>query len=137
MEFLYCSPLFVHFRLSAIDRDALTALLRLCFALSPFPKSTLPVTKLYVGNLPFTATDDSVRALFSKHGTVEKISLVTDRDTGRPRGFGFVEMSNADASRAMQALNGTEFDGRTLKVNEAQDRERSGGGNRGGGSRRY
>ena len=106
----------------------------------PFPlpfKSTLPVTKLYVGNLPFTATDDSVRALFSKHGTVEKISLVTDRDTGRPRGFGFVEMSNADASRAMQALNGTEFDGRTLKVNEAQDRERSGGGNRGGGSRRY
>ena len=95
------------------------------------------MTKLYVGNLPFTATDDSVRALFSKHGTVEKISLVTDRDTGRPRGFGFVEMSNADASRAMQALNGTEFDGRTLKVNEAQDRERSGGGNRGGGSRRY
>jgi RNA recognition motif-containing protein len=95
------------------------------------------VTKLYVGNLPFTATDDSVRALFSKHGTVEKISLVTDRDTGRPRGFGFVEMSNADASRAMQALNGTDFEGRTLKVNEAQDRERSGGGNRGGGSRRY
>jgi RNA recognition motif-containing protein len=95
------------------------------------------VTKLYVGNLPFTATDESVRVLFSKHGTVEKISLVTDRDTGRPRGFGFVEMSNADASRAMQALNGTEFDGRTLKVNEAQDRERSGGGNRGGGSRRY
>ena len=95
------------------------------------------MTKLYVGNLPFTATDESVRVLFSKHGTVEKISLVTDRDTGRPRGFGFVEMSNADASRAMQALNGTEFDGRTLKVNEAQDRERSGGGNRGGGSRRY
>lgn len=107
---------------------------------SPFPlsrKSNLPVTKLYVGNLPFTATDDSVRALFSKHGTVEKISLVTDRETGRPRGFGFVEMSNADASRAMQALNGTDFEGRTLKVNEAQDRERSGGGNRGGGSRRY
>ncbi|MDE2049761.1 MAG: hypothetical protein KGJ72_01985 [Gammaproteobacteria bacterium] len=96
------------------------------------------VTKLYVGNLPFTATDEAVRALFSKHGTVEKVSLITDRDTGRPRGFGFVEMSNADASRAMQALNGTDFDGRSLKVNEAQDRERSGGGgNRGGGSRRY
>jgi len=81
-----------------------------------------------------------VRALFSKHGTVEKVSLITDRDTGRPRGFGFVEMSNADASRAMQALNGTDFDGRSLKVNEAQDRERGGGGgNRhgGGGSRRY
>jgi RNA recognition motif-containing protein len=98
------------------------------------------VTKLYVGNLPFSATDEAVRALFSKHGTVEKVSLITDRDTGRPRGFGFVEMSNADASRAMQALNGTDFDGRPLKVNEAQDRERSGGGggNRGGGgARRY
>jgi RNA recognition motif-containing protein len=97
------------------------------------------VTKLYVGNLPFTATDEAVRALFAPHGTVEKVSLITDRDTGRPRGFGFVEMSNADASRAMQALNGTDFDGRALKVNEAQDRERSGGaggGNR-GGPRRY
>lgn len=95
------------------------------------------VTKLYVGNLPFTATDDGVRALFSKHGTVETVALITDRDTGRPRGFGFVEMSNADAARAMQALNGTDFDGRALKINEAQDRERSGGGQRGGGSRRY
>jgi len=96
------------------------------------------VTKLYVGNLPFTATEEAVHALFSKHGTVEKVSLINDRDTGRPRGFGFVEMSNADASRAMQALNGVDFDGRSLKVNEAQDRERSGGGgNRGGGSRRY
>jgi RNA recognition motif-containing protein len=94
------------------------------------------VTKLYVGNLPFTATEDSVRALFSKHGTVEKVSLISDRDTGRPRGFGFVEMPNADASRAMQALNGTEFEGRALKVNEAQERDRSGGGPRGGG-RRY
>ena len=94
------------------------------------------MTKLYVGNLPFTATDDGVRALFSKHGAVEKVSLITDRETGRPRGFAFVEMSNADASRAMQALNGTDFDGRTLKINEAQDRERS-GGPRGGGSRRY
>jgi RNA recognition motif-containing protein len=93
------------------------------------------VTKLYVGNLPFTATDEGVQALFAKHGTVEKVSLITDRETGRPRGFGFVEMSNADASRAMQALNGTDFDGRALKVNEAQDRERSGGA--GGGSRRY
>jgi len=88
------------------------------------------VTKLYVGNLPFSATDESVRTLFSAHGTVEKVSLITDRDTGRPRGFGFVEMSNTDASRAMQALNGTDFDGRALKVNEAQDRPRSGGGPR-------
>ena len=94
------------------------------------------MTKLYVGNLPFTATDEGVRALFAKHGTVEKVSLISDRDTGRPRGFGFVEMSNADASRAMQALNGTDFEGRALKVNEAQERDRSGGGPRGGG-RRY
>ena len=95
------------------------------------------MTKLYVGNLPFTATDESVRALFSKHGTVETVTMITDRETGRPRGFGFVEMANADAARAMQALNGADFDGRPLKVNEAQDRDRSGGGNRGGGSRRY
>lgn len=101
-----------------------------------FSREYSAVTKLYVGNLPFTATDEAVRALFSAHGTVEKVSLITDRDTGRPRGFGFVEMSNADASRAMQALNGTDFDGRALKVNEAQDRERSSGGNR-GGPRRY
>jgi RNA recognition motif-containing protein len=72
-----------------------------------------------------------VRALFAKHGTVERVSLITDRETGRPRGFAFVDMSNSDASRAMQALNGTDFDGRALKVNEAQERERSGGGNRG------
>jgi RNA recognition motif-containing protein len=89
------------------------------------------VTKLYVGNLPFTATEDSVRALFAPHGAVDKVALINDRDTGRPRGFGFVEMSNADASRAMQALNGTDFEGRSLKVNEAQDRERSGGASRG------
>ena len=95
----------------------------------------LIVTKLYVGNLPFTATEDAVRALFAPHGTVEKISLITDRDTGRPRGFGFVEMSNADASRAMQALNGTDFDGRSLRVNEAQVRDGARGGDR--GSRRY
>jgi RNA recognition motif-containing protein len=83
------------------------------------------VTKLYVGNLPFTATEDTVRALFSPHGTVEKLALINDRDTGRPRGFGFVEMSNADAASAVQALNGKEFDGRTLKVTEARDRDRS------------
>jgi len=94
------------------------------------------VTKLYVGNLPFTATEESVRTLFAAHGSVEKVSLITDRDTGRPRGFAFVEMSNADASRAMQALDGKDFEGRTLKVNEAQDRERSGGG-RGGRPRHY
>lgn len=96
------------------------------------------MTQLFVGNLPFTATEETVRALFATHGTVEKVALIDDRETGRPRGFGFVEMPNDDASRAMQALNGADFDGRSLKVNEAQDRERSGGGgNRSGGSRRY
>jgi RNA recognition motif-containing protein len=87
------------------------------------------MTKLYVGNLPFTATEDAVRNLFTPHGTVEKLSLITDRDTGRPRGFGFVEMSSGDAARAMQALNGKDFEGRSLKINEAQDKARSGGGN--------
>ena len=85
------------------------------------------MTKLYVGNLPFTITEETVRNLFAPHGTVEKISLINDRETGRPRGFGFVEMSNSDASRAMQALNGKELEGRALKINEAQDRPRAGG----------
>ena len=83
------------------------------------------MTKLYVGNLPFSATEDSVRELFAAHGSVDKVALINDRDTGRPRGFGFVEMSDSDASRAMQALNGTDFGGRSLKISEAQDRERS------------
>ncbi|HET9107302.1 MAG TPA: RNA-binding protein [Steroidobacteraceae bacterium] len=84
------------------------------------------MTRIYVGNLPFSATEESLRALFSKHGTVEKVSLINDRDTGRPRGFGFVEMSSADAARAIQALNGTDFGGRPLRVNEAQERPRGG-----------
>jgi len=83
--------------------------------------------KLFVGDLPFTATDETVRALFSRNGTVAKGSLIADRETGRPRGFGFVEMSNDDGSRVIQALNGGGLDGRSLKVNEAQERERSGG----------
>ena len=91
------------------------------------------MTKLYVGNLPFTATEDAVRSLFAPHGAVESLSLINDRETGRPRGFGFVEMSSADASRAMQALNGKDFGGRALKINEAQDKPRGGGGDRGGG----
>jgi len=96
----------------------------------------IPLTKLYVGNLPFSATEDSVRALFAAHGTVEKVALVNDRDTGQPRGFGFVEMSSADAQKAMQSLNGKDFGGRTLKVNEAQDKPRGGGGGGGGYGRR-
>jgi RNA recognition motif-containing protein len=100
------------------------------------------VTKLYVGNLPFSATEDQVRTHFAAHGTVDKVSLVNDRETGRPRGFGFVEMPNADATRAMQALDGKDFGGRPLKVNEAQERERGAprgnfGGGGGGGRGRY
>jgi RNA recognition motif-containing protein len=78
------------------------------------------MSKIYVGNLPFTADEASVRDLFATHGTVESVALVTDRDTGQPRGFGFVQMSNADAARAIQSLNGHQMGGRALKVNEAQ-----------------
>jgi RNA recognition motif-containing protein len=91
------------------------------------------MAKIYVGNLPFTANEAEVRTLFSQHGTVESVSLPTDRETGRPRGFGFVEMSQADAARAIQSLNGYSMNGRPLRVNEAQDKPRSGGGRPGGG----
>lgn len=80
------------------------------------------MTKIYVGNLPFSTSESEIRELFSQHGTVESVSLVTDRDTGKPRGFGFVEMSRADASRAIQNLNGKALGGRPLRVNEAQER---------------
>ena len=91
--------------------------------------------KLYVGNLPFSATEDSLHEYFAQAGVnPSAVNLIRDRFTGQSRGFAFVEMSNADASRAMQALNGTDFDGRALKVSEAQERERSGGGGR---PRRY
>ena len=79
------------------------------------------MSKIYVGNLPFTADEAAVRTLFSAHGTVESVALITDRDTGQPRGFGFVEMTNnSEAARAIQSLNGHQMDGRALKVNEAQ-----------------
>lgn len=89
------------------------------------------MTKIYVGNLPFTATDAEVRTLFEAHGTVDSVALINDRDTGRPRGFGFVEMPRADAARAIQALNGKDMGGRPLRVNEAQERTGGGGGGRG------
>jgi cold-inducible RNA-binding protein len=92
------------------------------------------MAKIYVGNLPFTATEDQVRALFAAHGTVESVALPNDRETGRPRGFGFVEMSQADAARAIQAVNGQDLGGRALRVNEAQDKPRTGGGGGGGRS---
>ena len=97
------------------------------------------MTKLFIGNLPFSATEQSVRALFEPHGAIESLALINDRETGRPRGFGFIEMSSGDAAKAMQALNGKDFEGRPLKVNEAQAKERSGGGGgfRNGGGNRY
>ncbi len=84
--------------------------------------------RLYVGNLPFDATTDDVRTAFEAFGTVHDVSLVTDRDTGRPRGFGFVEMDAEAASSAIEGLNNKEFGGRDLTVNEA--RERNSGGRR-------
>jgi RNA recognition motif-containing protein len=87
--------------------------------------------KIYVGNLPFSATEDELRQLFTEHGTVESVNMITDRDTGRPRGFGFIEMAPADADTAIQALNGTDLGGRSLNVNEARPRRDNGGsGNR-------
>ena len=88
--------------------------------------------KIYVGNLPFNSSEADVEALFASYGSVQSCALPTDRDTGRPRGFGFVEMDQADAAKAIQALNGQDFQGRTLTVNEARPRGEGGGG---GGSR--
>ena len=87
-------------------------------------------TRLYVGNLPFSADENAVRELFEQNSrTVEEVQLVTDRDTGRPRGFGFVEMaSSEDAEGAINELDGQDFGGRNLKVNEARARTDSGGG---------
>ena len=92
--------------------------------------------KIYVGNMSFSTTEDTLRAKFEEYGTVEEVAIVTDRDTGRPRGFGFVTMTNADeANAAIQALNATELDGRALNVNEARPRRDAGGPQ--GGRPRY
>jgi RNA recognition motif-containing protein len=85
--------------------------------------------KIYVGNLPFSSTEQDLKALFGHHGTVESVSVITDRETGRARGFAFVEMENAsDAENAIRALDGSNLDGRDIRVNEAQDKRRGGGG---------
>ncbi len=97
---------------------------------------------LYVGNMSFSTTEDQLREVFSQYGTVTKVQLIMDRETGRPRGFAFVEM-NDGGDQAIAALNGQQVDGRSLTVNEAKPREdRGGGGGRGGyggggGGRRY
>ena len=91
---------------------------------------------IFVGNLSFGATEDAVRSMFQAHGTVDRVSIVTDRDTGQARGFGFVEMSdNAEGDRAIAALNGTDLDGRALNVNEARPKTDRGSGGGGGGFR--
>jgi RNA recognition motif-containing protein len=91
---------------------------------------------LYVGNLPHSTTEADLRSAFEAHGAVQKVSMVTDRDTGRSRGFAFVEMADAgEADRAVAALNGSQLGGRTLTINEAKpktERPRSGGGQRSG-----
>ena len=86
--------------------------------------------KLYVGNLPFSATEDELRTLFERHGSIASVNVITDRDTGRARGFGFVEMEEESAAAdAIRALDGSDMGGRSLRVNEAQEKR--------GGGRRY
>ena len=91
--------------------------------------------KIYVGNLSFQATEDQVRGLFTEFGNIESLAMINDRDTGRFRGFAFVEMEDSAANAAINALNGKEFDGRELTVNEARPREERSGGGGGGGYR--
>jgi len=93
---------------------------------------------IFVGNLSFGATEDTVRSLFASHGTVERVSIVTDRDTGQARGFGFVEMTDdAEGDRAIAALNGKDLDGRMINVNEAHAKPAGGGGHRSNGGGGY
>ncbi|MDR1050526.1 MAG: RNA-binding protein [Deltaproteobacteria bacterium] len=96
---------------------------------------------IYVGNLPFSSTQNDISDLFSRYGTVHSVNLISDRETGRPRGFGFVEMDPEQAQAAIDALNGSDLGGRSLRVNEARGREDRGGGGGGRGSnssyRRY
>ncbi|MGE3805906.1 MAG: RNA recognition motif domain-containing protein [Gemmataceae bacterium] len=90
--------------------------------------------KLYVGNLPYTVSDSELQNIFSQHGTVQSAQVIIDRDTGRSKGFGFVEMGSDDeAQAAISAMNGQEVNGRALTVNEARPREDRGGGGGGGG----
>jgi RNA recognition motif-containing protein len=93
--------------------------------------------KLYVGNIPFSTTEDELTQLFERHGTVQSVNVITDRETGRPRGFAFVEMESDQAAQAAQrALDGSQLGGRSLRVNEAQERSGGGGGGGRGGFRR-
>ena len=90
-------------------------------------------SKLYVGNLSYQVTQEELSSHFAKYGTVQSVNLITDRSTGQSKGFGFVEMSNADEAQKALELNGTEFLGRKIVVSEARPQEPRSGGNRGGG----
>jgi len=98
-------------------------------SLSPFQRRGLFLSnKIYIGNLPFSSTEDELRSLFSQHGAVDSVNVIMDRDTGRARGFAFVEMSDAaDVAKAIKDLDGSELGGRNLRVNEAEDKPRGGG----------
>ncbi len=84
------------------------------------------IKTIYVGNLPFSATEEEIRDLFGRHGSVESVKLVTDRDSGRPRGFGFVEMDESEAKSAIASLDGADMGGRNLRVSEARERSERG-----------
>ena len=87
--------------------------------------------KIYVGNLPFSSSEDDLKDVFGRHGAVESVNIITDRETGRPRGFAFIEMEEASAAAdAIRALDGSDLGGRNIKVNEAQGRRDGGGANR-------
>src|SRR5277367_3565118 len=93
---------------------------------------------IFVGNLSFNSSEQDIRSLFEAYGSVDRVNIVTDRETGQPRGFGFVEMANdAEGDRAIAAINGHEIGGRALNVNEARPKNEGGGGNRGGGGGGY
>jgi RNA recognition motif-containing protein len=95
------------------------------------------VKKIYVGNLPWSTTEAELQDMFAPFGAVHSVAVITDRETGRSRGFGFIEMDQGDAEKAISELNGREIEGRALRVNEAQERQRGGGGGGGGGGRRW
>jgi cold-inducible RNA-binding protein len=129
----------------AVANSRLTSLAAISLPASTFPISRLQISKgkkrmknIFVGNLSFGATEDALRALFEAHGTVGRVNIVTDRDSGQPRGFGFVEMNNdSEGDKAIAALNGRDLDGRTLNVNEARPKtDRPSGGGGGGFNRK-
>src|SRR5262249_12525154 len=116
---------------TAFDGPAASGRFRLCLPSSSLSNVGETMKKLFVGNLDFGATEDTIRSAFEAFGTVERVSLMTDRDTGRSRGFAFVEMADAgEADRAIQGLNGTNLGGRAINVNEARPKTEGGGGRR-------